>query len=98
MSDEAMAVICLETDLSLKRRDTEWEMISRIHPAAVQFDLRDLPSFARHLLQLIGHLTCFLLTPSPSPKVGSLTFTACLFYSDTENVKRVCTFQLNSKE
>lgn len=63
MSDEAMAVIYLETDLSLKRRDTEWEMISRIHPAAVQFDLRDLPSFARHLLQLIGHLTCFLLTP-----------------------------------
>lgn len=60
MSDEVMAVIYLETDLSLKRRDTEWEMISGIHPAAVQFDL---PSFARHLLQLIGHLTCFLLIP-----------------------------------
>lgn len=25
-------------------------------------------------------------------------FTACLFYSNTENVKRVCKFQLNARE
>lgn len=69
-ADEAIVVIYLETDLSLKPRYMECVMINRrcrIHPAkkstATQFDLRNAfvapPSFARPLLELIGNLTCF---------------------------------------
>lgn len=70
MSDEAMAVIYLETDLSLKRRDTEWEMISRIHPAAVPFDLSDTMAAPLICTSLIAANWSFnlLSIDPPAPK------------------------------
>lgn len=73
MSDEVMAVIYLETDLSLKWRDAEREMISRIHPAAVQFDLRDTTAAPLICTSLIAADWSFnLLSIDPPPSSSRL--------------------------
>lgn len=65
MSAEVMAVIYLESDLSLKWRDTEWEMISRIHP----FDLRDTTAAPLICVSLIAANWSFsLLSIEPPPR------------------------------